>query len=235
MSQRTAEVRVPARRSPRSARRRKGKEKGKGAEPSEKGTGPLGAVSKGKEPRKGVGKGRKGSASKGEKQAMVEQAEGEKKGKTKVSKSHASSKDRSDCESEAEINWDSILSVWLADYPADHLSAAQSGCHLLIQIYKSSGELSEYMDRCMHGHPSEGEERVRNLLPLPFWPDVLEEMREIVTEETYTGSSLKKRPDGPARSKNSKNLRLKGLLAWHGLVVLAINFNAEGCRGNGPL
>ena len=136
---------------------------------------------------------------------------------------------------EEEVNWDSYLSSWLSSYPADHLSAAQSGCHLLIQMYKSSGELSEYMDRCLHGHPPEGEERVRNLLPLPFWPDVLDEMRSIVSDESYTGSGLKQRGDGPGRSRNSRNLRLTGLLAWHGLVVLSLNFNSEGCKGSGRI
>ena len=219
----------------RSARGRKGKEKGKGPYPGEKGTGPHGAVPKGKESRKGGRKGKAGVSSKGEGKTMVEQAEGEKKGEEEVQKPDSTPKDRSDCESEAEINWDSALSVWLADYPADHLSAAQAGCHLLIQMYKSSGELSEYMDRCLHGYPPEGEERVRNLLPLPFWPDVLDEMREIVNEESFTAKGLKQRPEGSARSKSSKNLRLKGLLAWHGLVVLSINFNAEGCRGAGKV
>ena len=79
-------------------------------------------------------------------------------------------------------------------------------------------------------------ERQRSILPLPVLPDSREAVRKSVADEEYQklagGTKAKKDMGG---SKVHREMRRIGLLVWHFLVTLALNFLWSGCRGRGKV
>ena len=128
------------------------------------------------------------------------------------------------------------LQGWLRDEAPNHLSAAQAGLHLFHQLLKSNGEFSRYVKRSLHEEPNlEVSRRWRNLLPLPLWPDVWKELFDVMEEGCYKKPPVGNQQGGSSKSKAARGLRLSGMLVWHGLVVLCLNFQAGGCRADGQL
>ena len=124
---------------------------------------------------------------------------------------------------------------WLKANDDKGLTMAQLGSHLLLQISKSNTGLGEYMRR-MIAKPleGEGEERQRSLLPLPLWPDSVDEMMKVLSSGEFkrlmgTWSEKKKL----SHSQLQRGMRKSGLLIWHGLMVLGLNFMWSGCKKMG--
>ncbi len=140
-------------------------------------------------------------------------------------------------ESREQVNDGGYLREWLAKNPGKRLSASQMGNHLLIQIAKSGGDLSTYLRRSLlETDPTEAGERVRNLLPLPLWPDTVNEMVQVLDEDKYKDRAGEWRQiGGGSKAKAGRNVRARGLLVWHGLVVISLNFNATGASKRGLL
>ena len=136
-----------------------------------------------------------------------------------------------DSESEPKIANLEGLKDWLQSQVPSKLSAAQAGLHLLHQILRSNGDLAEYVRRSLLEEPNEEEaKRWRNLLPLPLWPDVWNEMYQVLDEGCYKHPPAGKKTSTGSKSKAARNLRLSGMLVWHGLVVICLNFESTACR-----
>ena len=105
----------------------------------------------------------------------------------------------------------------------------------MLQISKSSTGLGNFMRRMVAEPPEgEGKERQRSLLPLPLWPDAVEEMRRILKSGEFrrlmgTWSEKKKLN----HSQVQRGMGRSGLLVWHGLIVLGLNYLWAGCKQNG--
>lgn len=54
-------------------------------------------------------------------------------------------------------------------------------------------------------------------------------------EGCYKKPPVGNQQGGGSKSKAARGLRLSGMLVWHGLVVLCLNFQAGGCRADGQL
>ena len=111
---------------------------------------------------------------------------------------------------------------WLQDEPPANLSSAQMVKHLVLQIWRSDGPLSRYMEWSLQS-PEEQRGKVQNLFPLPLWYDDRESLREIIEDETVKEAG-EWRKRGETKSKASKVLKGMGLRAWHGLAVISLNF-----------
>ena len=119
------------------------------------------------------------------------------------------------------------LRDWLADNSSSKMTAAQLSKHLLLQIWFSDGPLQNILQSSLEAN-WEGQERERNLLPLPLWPDVREEMRKVVNKGTTEEKAGDWRQRGDTKNKASKALRTEGLLIWTGLLTLSLNWMSSG-------
>ena len=125
--------------------------------------------------------------------------------------------------------------TWLKDNDVSGLSVAQMGAHLLLQIKKSKVNLGRYMER-MLASPNEGQEgeRQRGVLPLPCLDDSFEVISQVLDSGEYkrlAGSWSQKKAMNTA--KIHREMRKKGMLIWHFLVVTSINFMWNGMRSTG--
>ena len=112
---------------------------------------------------------------------------------------------------------------WLADEPPAGLSAAQLVKHLVLQIWRSDGPFSRYVEWSLQT-PEEQRGKVQNLFPLPLWFDDREALREILDEASVRDKPGEWRKYGDTKSKASRALKGQGLRAWHGLAVVSLNF-----------
>ena len=125
--------------------------------------------------------------------------------------------------------------TWLKDNDVSGLSVAQMGAHLVLQIKKSKVNLGRYMER-MLASPNEGQEgeRQRGVLPLPCLDDSFEVISQVLDSGEYkrlAGSWSQKKAMNTA--KIHREMRKKGMLIWHFLVVTSINFMWNGMRSTG--
>lgn len=72
--------------------------------------------------------------------------------------------------------------------------------------------------------PWQKDERVRDVMPLPLWPDVASEIQKVLDEKKFRDEPGDWRGRGETKAKAGKALRHQGLLLWHGLVVLSLNW-----------
>ena len=117
----------------------------------------------------------------------------------------------------------SLLREWLSDNPPKGLSSAQLVKHLALQLMAVEGPLKEYLLWSLQS-PSRREGRMQNLFPLPLWYDGREALNEILDEMKVKDESGDWRKRGDTKGRASKALRGQGLRAWHGLVVVMLNF-----------
>ena len=125
--------------------------------------------------------------------------------------------------------------TWLKENDVSGLSVAQLGAHLVLQIKKSKVNLGRYMER-MLASPNEGQEgeRQRGVLPLPCLEDSFAVISQVLESGEYkrlAGSWGQKK--SMTTAKVHREMRKKGMLIWHFLVVMYINFMWNGMRSTG--
>eukprot|EP00438_Fugacium_kawagutii_P024621 Skav207650 [mRNA] locus=scaffold2758:77333:83766:+ [translate_table: standard] len=128
------------------------------------------------------------------------------------------------------------LMSWLRENEPKHLSAAQVGTHLVLQAVTLNGTLGQIIEMSLAPTWVEGERR-RNLFPLPLWPDVRDELEEVIEKMRFKDEPGEWRARAETKAKANRALRKQGLLVWHGLVVNALNWlHADGkpAKGVGP-
>ncbi len=124
------------------------------------------------------------------------------------------------------------LRSWLQKNDVGGLSVSQMGAHLVLQIHKSQVNLGRFMERMLAG-PNETQvgERQRSILPLPCLDDSRQMVNQVIQSGEYkrlAGSWGQKK--GMAHSKVHREMRKQGLLVWHFLVVIALNFMWGGMK-----
>eukprot|EP00438_Fugacium_kawagutii_P035066 Skav236673 [mRNA] locus=scaffold338:400738:405778:- [translate_table: standard] len=131
---------------------------------------------------------------------------------------------RSAKRSPAEVSSRKIteLMSWLSENEPKHLSAAQMGVHLVLQAVTLNGTLGQLIEMSLA--PTQVEGRTRNLFPLPLWPDVRTELETIIDKMKFKDQPGEWRERGDTKSAANRALRKQGLLVWHGLVVIALNW-----------
>ena len=112
---------------------------------------------------------------------------------------------------------------WLEKESPVGLSAAQLVKHLVLQIKQMEGPLESYLMWSLQP-PVQRPGGERELFPLPLWPDSRMALREIIDEFQYKDQPGDWRQRGETKSKAAKALRGHGLRAWHGLMVVGLNF-----------
>ena len=115
------------------------------------------------------------------------------------------------------------LRQWMREEPMFNMSAVQVGFHLALQVAKNPGALGEYFHWSLRT-PELGEERNRNLFPLPLWYDSRMQLRDVLEEGTALDRPGKWRERGEKRSSAQKTKRVEGLKVWHRLVVISLNY-----------
>ena len=99
--------------------------------------------------------------------------------------------------------------------------------YLLLQAVQLNGPLGRLIESSLK--PTwEQSHRVRNLMPLPLWPDVILAMQEVIENQKYKDKPGEWRSRGNTKNKASRALRNQGLLLWHGLSVIGLNWMHSG-------
>ena len=119
------------------------------------------------------------------------------------------------------------LLQWLTEISGDHLTAAQMSQYVLLQAVTLHGPFGRLLENSLKPIWEQGT-RVRNLMPLPLWPDVIEAMEEVLISQKYKDSPGDWRSRGATKTKAGRALRWQGILLWHGLVVVALNWMHSG-------
>ena len=125
---------------------------------------------------------------------------------------------------------------WLLQNGGDHLTAAQMSQYLVIQAVTLNGSFGRLLENSLKPPWDQGV-RHRNLMPLPLWPDVIDVLQETIMVQKYRDQPGDWRWRGETKTKASRALRMQGLLLWHGLVVVSLNWlHSEGSllEGAGP-
>ena len=145
--------------------------------------------------------------------------------------------------SASEVSEDAVHEImdeyrkWLKQNDDAGLTMAQLGAHLLLQVSKTATGLGEYLRRTVTKPIGESsEERQRSILPLPLWPDSVKEMEKVMASGEFKrlmGTWGEKRKMNP--SQIQRGMRKSGLLIWHGLVVVGLNFLWTGTKGMGKI
>lgn len=119
------------------------------------------------------------------------------------------------------------IMAWLTENEGEHLSAAQMSQYLLLQAVQLNGPFGRLIESSLK--PTwEQSHRVRNLMPLPLWPDVILAMEEAIENQKYKDKPGEWRSRGNTKNKASRALRNQGLLLWHGLTVVGLNWMHSG-------
>ena len=119
------------------------------------------------------------------------------------------------------------LMGWLRQHEGEHLTAAQMAQYHLLQAVNLNGTFGRLIESSLK--PTWGQdERVRNLMPLPLWPDVLTAMQEVIDRQKYKDQPGGWRERGNTKTQAARALRNTGNLLWHGLVVVALNWMHSG-------
>ena len=128
------------------------------------------------------------------------------------------------------------IMAWLTENEGEHLSAAQMSQYLLLQAVQLNGPFGRLIETSLK--PTwEQSHRVRNLMPLPLWPDVILAMEEAIENQKYKDKPGEWRSRGNTKNKASRALRNQGLLLWHGLTAVGLNWMHSGgslSEGVGP-
>ena len=119
------------------------------------------------------------------------------------------------------------LAGWMRSNKLENMTAAQLSKHLLLQMWFSGGPFQQVLEASLEAH-YEGQERERNLLPLPLWPDVRDELRKVINKGTTEEKAGGWRQRGDTKNKAAKALRWEGLLVWTGLLTVSLNWLAAG-------
>ena len=119
------------------------------------------------------------------------------------------------------------LMEWLQQHAGEHLTAAQMAQYHLLQAVNLNGTFGRLIESSLKPNWGQGE-RVRNLMPLPLWPDVVTEMQAVIDRQRYKDQPGDWRERGNTKTKASRALRNTGNLLWHGLVVVALNWMHSG-------
>eukprot|EP00438_Fugacium_kawagutii_P022919 Skav229978 [mRNA] locus=scaffold372:377191:382604:+ [translate_table: standard] len=119
------------------------------------------------------------------------------------------------------------LVEWLRDNDGQHLTAAQVSQHIIIQAITLNGGFGQLLEMSLRPTRGSGG-RVRNLMPLPLWPDSRTAIEEVVQSMRYRDRPGEWRSRGETKSRANKALRVEGLLRWHGLVVIGLNYLHAG-------
>ena len=119
------------------------------------------------------------------------------------------------------------LLQWLTEISGDHLTAAQMSQYVLLQAVTLNGPFGRLLENSLKPIWEQGT-RVRNLMPLLLWPDVIEAMEEVLISQKYKDSPGDWRSRGATKTKAGRALRWQGILLWHGLVVVALNWMHSG-------
>eukprot|EP00438_Fugacium_kawagutii_P034020 Skav221004 [mRNA] locus=scaffold1846:71194:78195:+ [translate_table: standard] len=128
------------------------------------------------------------------------------------------------------------LMDWLKGNDCQHLTAAQVSQHIIIQAITLNGAFGQLLEMSLRP-TREDSGRVRNLMPLPLWPDSRDALEEVVTSLRYRDRPGEWRSRGATKSRANKQLRVDGILRWHGLITVALNFLHAGGSieaGRGP-
>ena len=128
------------------------------------------------------------------------------------------------------------LMEWLRQHAGEHLTAAQMAQYHLLQAVNLNGTFGRLIESSLKPNWGQGE-RVRNLMPLPLWPDVVTAMQEVIDRQRYKDQPGGWRERGNTKTKAARALRNTGNLLWHGLVVVALNWMHSGGNigeGMGP-
>ncbi len=148
--------------------------------------------------------------------------------------------DGSISESEAELS-SSVEEVldgfrkWLKSNQMSGLTMAQVGAHLILQIRESGTKLSSYMNRMLEEPILEsGGERQRSILPLPILHDSRQEVLKVLSTGDFKRlAGTWKTKQQMKAGKVEREMRRIGLLAWHFLLCLGLNFLWTGGRSVG--
>eukprot|EP00438_Fugacium_kawagutii_P022996 Skav216829 [mRNA] locus=scaffold2314:109375:114908:+ [translate_table: standard] len=126
------------------------------------------------------------------------------------------------------------MRAWLESHPVSNLSGAQLIEHFVAQIWKSDFSFRAYLEWSLS--PSEvSDEKVRNLFPLPLWFDDVEVLRDIVDRHILKEDKDKRQGGSLTRGQAQRAMRLDGLKAWHGLVVVSLNYlYGDRPKAHGP-
>lgn len=119
------------------------------------------------------------------------------------------------------------LMGWLSENGGEHLTAAQMAQYLVLQAVNLNGSLGRLLESSLKPIWRQGE-RVRNLMPLPLWPDVRDAMEAVIEKQRYKDQPGEWRERGNTKTQASRALRTQGALLWHGLVVVSLNWLHSG-------
>ena len=112
---------------------------------------------------------------------------------------------------------------WLSENAGFHLTAAQMAQYLLLQAVNMNGTFGRLIESSLRPNWEQGD-RVRNLLPLPLWPDVASAIQDSIDSQKYKDRPGDWRERGDTKSKAARALKTSGHLLWHGLVVVGLNW-----------
>lgn len=111
-----------------------------------------------------------------------------------------------------------ILQRCLKDEERGGLSISQTGGLLALVCMRSGTNLGEYLKRSIKPGSDDGNRgRQREVLPLPLWTDGKEQLRSLFESGDF-------RKFGGADKKAFRHARRAGLLIWHCLTVVLLNF-----------
>ena len=119
------------------------------------------------------------------------------------------------------------LMGWLSENGGEHLTAAQMAQYLVLQAVNLNGSLGRLLESSLKPIWRQGE-RVRNLMPLPLWPDVRDAMEAVIEKQRYKDQPGEWRERSNTKTQASRALRTQGALLWHGLVVVSLNWLHSG-------
>eukprot|EP00435_Cladocopium_sp_Y103_P054777 s1675_g18.t1 len=157
---------------------------------------------------------------------MEETGGSERKGGRKERKSRARSRTPP---SRADVTPGKVKEMlsWLAANSGDHLSASQMAQYVLLQAVTLNGAFGRLLENSLRPTWEQGV-RQRDLMPLPLWPDVIAAMEEVINSQKYKDEPGDWRQRGATKTKAGRALRGQGLLLWHGLVVVSLNWLHSG-------
>ena len=107
---------------------------------------------------------------------------------------------------------------WLKSEECGGLSVSQTGGLLALVCMRSGTNLGEYLKRSIEPGSDDGNRgRQREVLPLPLWADGKEQLRSLFESGDF-------RKFGGTDKKAFRHARRAGLLIWHCLAVVVLNF-----------
>ena len=183
---------------------------------------------------------RRRSRSKGQRQGEVGKDFSGEAGENKESDAETDWEQESLQSTQVEDGGEHVLEVmksWLQGEECGGLSVSQSGALLAVATLRSGTPLGSYLSRTLVPGSADGERnrRQRGLLPLPLWEDSLTELRKLKEEGEFRRLAGTWGERKGNKEKAAKQSRKVGLLVWHGLAVVLLNFLWTGGGGAGEI